>query len=281
MLSRTLKMTLWVMYDHLGKLVLINVMWMVALLIPGTLAFVAFMSGDVPLALYVGIPLVLLMCGAILPVSFAGIAHLIKLLIETRDGSLRDFFTGMRVYGLRAIGLSLVYGVAMVCLLVSIWFYSAKLRDTLPWLGFALSAIALWVLVFVGLSAIYAIPALVQKKGGVGTTLKLAAMLVLDNPMFSIALGIQFIVLASFSMIPFVLFLVTGSLAMVMATSAYEMLARRYAAVEAAMTEANAAGVNVSRKMIISKARAISEEEYAQDEYLNRGFRDFLFPWKG
>ena len=281
MLSRTLKMTLWVMYDHLGKLVLINVLWVMALSVPGTLALVAFLSGDMPLALYVGVPVLYLMCGVIIPVSFAGIAHLTKILIETRDGSIRDFFAGMRLYGLRATGLSLVYGIVMACLVVSMWFYSVKLHDTVPWLGYGLSAIALWVLVFVWLSAMYAIPALVQKKGGVWATLKLSAVLVLDNPMFSVALALQFVVLASFSLVPFVLFLISASLAMVMATSAYEMLARRYALVEAATVEAKAAGIPLTRNMILSKARAASDEEEAQDEYLNRGFRDFLFPWKG
>jgi len=48
-----------------------------------------------------------------------------------------------------------------------------------------------------------------------------------------------------------------GALCVVLSSCAYEMLHRKYAAGEAA-----------PRK----------DED---DDYLNRGFRDFLFPWKG
>jgi hypothetical protein len=62
----------------------------------------------------------------------------------------------------------------------------------------------------------------------------------------------------------------------VLATSAYEMLARKYAALEAHQAAEAAGAVPAAA---LSKADQIRED--AKDDYLNRGFRDFLFPWKG
>ena len=303
MLSRALQMAFWVMYDHLGKLVFVNILWAIAVIVPGVVAFVAILSGEVALALYIGLPLLIGIAGVVVPVGFAGFAYMVKILIEKRDGSIHDFFSGIRQYGFRAIGLGLIQGMSMVCLLVSIWFYAAKLHDTVPWLGYILSGIAVWIAFFAGLMAMYSIPALIQKKSGTWATLKLAALLVLDNPGFTVALAVQFAVLLIFTLSPVIVFLVppellalmrllasvglfvlvlfSGALAMVLAMSAYEVLARQYMQVEKALAEAGHTGAPVNRRLIMSKVRAAFEAEAAQDDYLNRGFRDFLFPWKG
>lgn len=258
MLSRTLKMAFWVMYDHIGKLLLANLVWSLTLLILLIAAGTAFKTGDPSLLLMIGASALVLAFGVVLPVTTAGLAHMAKELIDTRDGSLGDLFRGMRLYGLRAVAIGMIYVVATVCLTVSVWFYATQLRTSAPWLGYALSALALWGLIFLAFTAMLVMPALVQKKGTVRETLKLAALLVLGNPLFCAGLALQFLVLAAVSLIPPVFLFLSGSMAAVLASSAYEMLARKYAA----------------------QSGAIDFHDET-DDYLNRGLRDFLFPWKG
>ncbi len=272
MLSRAIKMAFWITYDHLGKLILANLMWSISFFVPLMLGFAAFTAGDRAIAVAVGVPLTLLALCVILPVATAGMAHFVKELIDTRDGSLRDLFTGIRLYWKRAIGLGSFFAFAPFCLATSIWFYSAKLGATVPWLGYAISALALWCLLFVALMAMLVMPALVQKKEGVFPTLKLAALLVMDNPIFCLGLAVQFVVIAGLSMIVPILVFLSCSIAVVLSSSAYEMLARKYA--KRARAEATPI------QGMTRATAALIEDEDAKDDYLNRGFRDFLFPWK-
>jgi len=264
MLGRALKMAFWVTYDHLGKLLLANLFCALILLVPGYVAYAAALRGDPAAALLAGVGVAVLTLGVLLPVMAAGLAHLAKELIDTRDGSLRTFFTGMRRYAGRAAGLGLVYVLAAGCLVTSVWFYASRLGARIPWLGYALSALALWGLVFAGLTALLCIPALVQKGGGVWSTVKLSGLLVLDNPLFCVGLAIHVAILGVFCLLPPVFLLLSMAPVMVLLSSGYEMLARKYAALEA-------------------RGGAGTEPAFDEDtdDYLNRGFRDFLFPWKG
>jgi len=284
MLGNTLRRTFWVTYDHLGKLILANLVWALALIVPGVLGLAALNSGDRALALMAGAPMVLLVLCALLPVMSAGLAHMVKELIDTRDGSVRDLFVGIRLYWRRALGVGFSFVLATVTLSVSVWFYATKLGAIAPWAGYAISGLALWCLAFVMLMAVLVLPALVQKKAALLATLKLSAVLVLDNPLFCIGLAIQFLALAGLSLIPPVFFLFSGSLAMVLASSAYEELARKYARLGATKRGEGAAGAEsgLEKPHLQGPSRRdpLSADE-EEDDYLNRGFRDFLFPWKG
>ncbi|MDX9975454.1 MAG: hypothetical protein RBU21_20885, partial [FCB group bacterium] len=136
MLGRTLKMAFWVTYDHVGKLILANLVWFLGFTIPATAGWVAFVAGGPAVRLGVALPLLVISLGIILPVLTAGIAHMVKVLIDTRDGSIGDMFRGIRLYGRRAALVGLLYLLGSVSLASSVWFYAAKLRDSLPWLGF-------------------------------------------------------------------------------------------------------------------------------------------------
>jgi uncharacterized membrane protein YesL len=253
-------MAFWVCYDHLGKLMLANVVWAVLVALPGSMALAALFSGDPAFLVVIGVPATWLTLGVALPVASAGIAHMAKELIETRDGSVATFFAGMRRYGMRAAVLGTGYLALFVVVLIAAWFYAVRGLPGVPWLGFILSALAVWALVFIVLSALMAIPALVQKKAGPWATFKLAGALVLANPVMAIGLAIQ---LAAITFICGVaaplFFFLYGSAVVVLLSSAYEMLARKYAA------------------QADPDAPPPDDED---DDYLNRGFRDFLFPWK-
>jgi hypothetical protein len=277
MLNRAIKMAFWVLYDHLGKLLVANLVWALSVGIPAFAAATAFMTRDTSIIIVVGVPSIVLAFGVILPIMSAGLAHMAKILIETRDGALGDFFEGIRLYWRRALPIGLLYLLACVCLPVSIWFYATRLKDTAPWLGYAISGIAVWCLLFVALTSLLVMPALVQKKEGVRATLKITALLVLDNPFFSFGLALQFIILATMSLIPLLLVGISGSAAVVLSSSAYEMLARKYQAILVAKGDAPAP--ERPGHVMFRNGRLEFDDE--RDDYLNRGFRDFIFPWKG
>ncbi len=267
MLGRALKMAFWVMYDHAGKLMVANLLWALAILIPGGVATSCMLSGNLPVQVFVGAPLALFVAVVIFPVMSAGIAHMAKQLIEHKDGALGDMFEGVRLYWRRAIGVGGILAFVLMCLTTSVWFYAAKLNDVAPIAGYALSAIALWATVLAVLASLYAYPALVQKREGVVATLKLSLLLVLANPFLSIGLAMQVGALGVIALLlpPALLFLY-GAVVMVVMSSAYELLARKYATLDSSDGSSKAAHPAV---------------DDAEDDYLNRGFRDALFPWKG
>lgn len=272
MLSRALKMAFWVMYDHLGKLVLANLVWALLVTLPAAAALGTLYTRDPQVILSIGLPLGVLCLGIIAPLLSAGICHMIKVLIDHRDGSFWDMFRGIRLYWRKAIAIGLLYLFALVCLATSVWFYPRQFGGALPWVGYGLSALALWALVFALLTSMYVLPALVQKKDPVLKTIRLAGLLVLDNPLMSVGLSLQLSALTAVALLlsP-VFFFVYGVLVLSIMSSAYEMLSRKYAAVEAAQTLA-------PTEKAPSEADIFRDET---DEYLTRGFRDFLFPWKG
>ncbi|MCC6699042.1 MAG: hypothetical protein IT365_25690 [Candidatus Hydrogenedentes bacterium] len=269
MLTRTLKMSFWVIYDHMGKLIVANVIWAVAIAFPGTIAGVALFSGDVATVVFIGVPALTVAVGVVLPVGSAGLAHMIKMLIDHKDGSLSDMLGGIRMYWRRASGIGLTSLGLTACLGTSVWFYASALQDRAPLAGYVLSALALWCLVFFGVTALLLMPALVQKKQGTLATLRLAVLLVLDNPLLMIGLAFQVLLLTIVTVPVWPLFFVLyGAAVLVMASCAYELMARRYATLETAKSHGVAADA----------LPAPADEE---DDYLNRGLRDVFFPWKG
>lgn len=272
-------MAFWVVYDHVGKLVLANLAWTATAAPPLLVFFAALLSGDRAITLFLGLPALVLTLGVIAPVNAAAIAHLAKVMIDTGDASFADWGRGVKLYWRRAIATGFACLAAVAALLMSAWFYAVRLGAAAPWLGYAISALAVWCLALAALALPLAFPALVQKKSGVLATLKLAALLVLDNPLFCLGLWVYFVLLAALSIIilPFAAFF-SGAAGVVLGSTAYEMLARKYAAVErekqGAQTEPDGReGAVVSRggKLVFDDSK---------EDYLNRGFRDFWFPWK-
>ena len=278
MLGRALKMAFWVTYDHIGKLILANMIASAMVLPPLVMTIGALASGAPEVWLLVGFPAATVTMAIAIPAAMAGLAHFAKELIDTRDGSVTSMFTGIRLYGLRAIGLGFVGWVVLLCLGSSIWFYSVRAVAFSPWLGYLLSAVAAWTLIFVALTAMFVIPALVQKKQGVRATATLAALLVVDNPLYSIGLLLQVGALSAMVLLPPVAILLYLATMAVMLTASYEQLARKYALKAYAET-------GVKDELALRHVAIVSRDGHfviddEQDDYLNRGLRDALFPWK-
>ncbi len=266
---RTVKMSFWVYYDHLGKLLVVNFLCACAVLVPLMFAHAAFVSGNPRWMLWCAVPMLLTVVVVVFPLSQVGLLWLIKELLETRDGSVKTAFVGIRKFGIRAVLLGCFYALFSFFLASSVWFYGVVLGATAPLLGYSLSAAALWAQAFLLFTAVVAFPALVNKNAAIGDVLKMAAVLTVDNPLFLAGVFIAMTFLMAFFLLPPTLLFFSFAPLAALQGSAYEILSRKYAAIQAHL----AAGGNRDKSFQID----FGDDD---DEYLCRGFRDLLFPWK-
>jgi uncharacterized membrane protein YesL len=278
MFGRTLTMAFWVLYDHAGKLMLANLIAVSVMLVPLSVGLAALASGNAMARVLVGIPAAGLLLACAIPAVLAGLAHMVKELIETHDGSVHTMLAGMRLYWRRATVLGVGFWLMALGLGASIAFYPYFFKDWAPWLGYALSGLAVWALVFVVCAAMFALPALVQKKTGVWPTAKLAALLVIDKPLFALGLAVQLASVSVILLVPPIAALLYFAVVVVILSTAYEQLARMYALRAYAQTgvlNTDALG----RLQLVTRDGRVQVDD-AHDDYLNRGLRDALFPWK-
>lgn len=259
MFGRTLRMAFWVGYDHLGRLMLCNLAWFCAAAPFAAALPWALRIGDARLA---ALAAALLALGAYmtLTAAAAATAHLVKTFIERRDGGLGLFAEGLRLYGLQGAGLGLVTGLAAAVFVAAMIFYGALAGRVHPWLGAAVGGLFGWLLLAAAMTAFYAVPAIVQTRRGLREALRLGALLALGNPLLSLGLGMVALLWTALAVaVPPVLAAGAISGLTVLASCAYELLARKYAV--------DTEGVTV-----------LASD--AEDDYLNRGIKDLLYPWK-
>ncbi len=269
MLVRAIKMSFWVVYDHLGKLLLVNIFSAIMLAAPVVTASAVLARNTQGYAFVYVALLCLISIGLFLPLIQAGLAWMVKTLIERHDGNVILFFAGIRRFGLRAVAIAFLYMLLSACLLSSVWFYGVRLGAHMPFVGYGLSAVALWMQFFLLMTAPLAVPALIHKNQGVFATMKLAALLTLDNPLLALGLLAHITALTLLAVMPPVFVFCSVAPIAALQGSAYELLSRKYAAIQAHKTN----GKEGVEKLVID----FGDND---DEYLCRGFRDLLFPWK-
>lgn len=254
MFMRVLKMSFWVGYDHLGKLLVANLCCALLSALPILLGVAILLAPATTTGLLLGWGL--LVAGVVLtPVVWAGLINLANTCIEHGDAAFGEFFQGARREARRALLLGLLYGGIAACLLVAAWFYPTQLAHVAPLAGYVLAGFAALGLLLLVLSALYAGPALLQRPTGPLGTLQLAVALVLDKPLFTLSLATAHALLATLAVAPPVLLFIVYAGAAVLQCSAYELLARHY-----------------DREGRLGEGPA--------DDYLNRGWNDLLHPWK-
>jgi hypothetical protein len=269
MLIRSLKMSFWVLYDHLGKLLLVNFLSAFLVLVPIFVAFKFLEGGDSRQMLYVSLPLILATLILMVPLLQVGLLWMVKEIIEKHDGSVKTFFAGIRIYGLHAVGASIFYVFCAVSILSSIWFYGGMTTQFSPLISYCLGVAAVWALFFLMASAALTLPALVNKNSGVAASIKISTVLVVDNPLLITGIMAHIFILLVFCIVPPVFILFSFAPLAALQGSTYEILSRKYAAIQAYQVKTG----RIDKNIVID----FGDEN---DEYLCRGFRDLLFPWK-
>lgn len=257
LLWRVQKMTFWVVYDFAGPLILLNLATLALVLGTGWLA-----------AWAVGPGLSLVVVVLLVTVAMTGQARLISGLLSGETYSYRCVPHAMILYGGRAILLVALFMVGLLVAGVGVWFYATRVMPAYPAVGYLLVGVCMSAGVAVAMPMVYLLPALVVQRGSALRTARTSVVLAARHPVLTpglLVVGSAFGVVLStppgfllFSTIPLV----------ALGCSAYELLARQYA-VEAALADGTWPEVPANINVL--------DED---DIFLNRGFSDFLFPWK-
>jgi len=263
-------MAFWVYYDHLGRALLLNIAVVAIMFLNRYLTLHAQSTSQSAthsaqgdslfhwfLASFVlGLVALFMLLGAVVAV----VATVVKTWIE--QSSTKVNARTLCGYGLRGAVLGLLQGVVF-CMAISVAAFYFNVADGIPrplallMTGYGIAILILWFAAFG-----WGMSALVNRRKGIFDALRTAYVLVAGNLVFAFIIGAHLVALCLFSFLnPLVLIIFGVVPATVLAASSYEMLARKYAAP-------------------IENGQRILVFNDAEDDYLNRGFRDFFFPWK-
>jgi uncharacterized membrane protein YesL len=199
LLRPAFKRAVWETYDHIGLLVLANLLWIV-LCLPVVTA----------------------------PAATAGLFHLSRRLDQGHDSSLRDFFAGFRLRFVAALKLGLLDLAALLILWVNIDFYS-HLRGGASVPGMILAAAMIWMAAFFFLMHAHLYPLLAEGETSLRPLLRKAALLTLDNLAFTIGITFQWLSLSVLCVITGAgLVLINGSLVAALLTAGHRELLGKY-----------------------------------------------------
>lgn len=253
MLYRALKMWFWVTYDHLGRLVLLN--FLCALPVALLLGLGVTVQGP--------IAILCVFCALAIaaPAAIAALGAVARALIEKQEAPMQVFLEGLRRFGPGGAIVGAAGGFVAVISLVGVYFYLVVCGQPAPWYAYPLAALCAWVGTSASLITVFALAALPQKRAGVRAAIGTAALLVASNPLYCAVIGLHLAGLAACAlMLPVLLLFSLAPMATLLAT-AYEMLCRKYAA-----------------PIVDGRHQLTFNDD--EDDYLNRGLRDFFFPWK-
>lgn len=237
-------MTFWVLYDHLGHFIVIN---LVTVVLVAALGLITDGFGLPPI-LMVG-PVVLLLF-----VLAGGQGHLVNTLLSGQPFEYRAFLVGIRRFGLPVALSGLAVSVSIALCGLGIWFYGTVLTVRAPLLGLALAQLCACTAVGLAMIAFHAVPAVLAHHGALWPAWWAGLKIVMRHPIGSAVLLMGAMLAAVVAVTPPGFVLLSTLPLVTLACCAYELYARAYAATETVCDEA--------------------------DGYLNRGFRDFLCPWK-
>ena len=201
LLRPAFKRAVWSTYDHIGLLVLTNLLWVV-LCLPVVTA----------------------------PAATAGLFHVSRELARGKDASLRDFFVGFRLRFFPALKVGLVDLAALLVLWVNVDFYS-RLRGGAAIPGMILAAAMVWVATFYLLMHAHLYPLLAGGESSLRQLLRKSALLTLDNLPYTICVTLQALSLSVLCVLTGAgLVLINGSAVAVLLTTGHRELLRKYSA---------------------------------------------------
>jgi len=253
MLYRALKMWFWLTYDHLGRLLIFN--FVCALPIALLLGLGMTLSGPL------GLLLTFLAFAVAAPAAIAALGSVARELLERNEAPYPILLDGLRRFGPSGALVGTIGGVVVITSGVGVYFYLAVVAQPTPWYAYALAGVCAWVGTFATLVLAFALVAIPQKRAGARSAVTTGALLVANNPIFCFVVALHLAGLATCAMAMPVFLLFSVAPMATLLTTAYEMLARKYAAP-------------------IVNGKHVIDFKDDEDDYLNRGLRDFFFPWK-
>ncbi len=247
LLKRLFSRFLWMAYDHLGGLVLFNLLWGIFNLPWLALALIAWKSGlawggaGVLVGFLLALELVFLS-----PVSL--LLYLVgREWARQREMGVGEALRGARHFFVRAQLLQLLVVATTAILLLNAVFY----RSFAGWTGLFLSGVMAWLLLALALVAVQLMPLLVTQDGSLWQTIRQALLLTVDN--------------------------IVGSFVLLLAVCAFCALGMVTGiGVFCGLTSALALFVSMYYRVLLNKysGKTLPEEK-------RRGLNELIRPWEG
>lgn len=185
LISTVYKKTFWNTYDHIGRLILLNLLWTAFFPLPTYLTFWLIPAGG-----HVKIAATVLVGILTHSLATTGVFAATADIVDYRKFTLKRFLSGGREAYLRALVISLLAGLVFYLTYISMIFYLA-LEGTAGILGFFLAGVQVWIMLFVIAMCLYLLPLLTKKNWGIFKTIKWSAVLVVLKPGFSLLIMLQ------------------------------------------------------------------------------------------
>jgi len=261
LLTRIYKKTFWNTYDHIGQLILLNLLWFLIFPLPTFLIF-----RYLPFTGYTQLTFTFL--AGLLTHSYAtpGVFALTARLADYQQTHLRSFFSEAKTYYLRTLMLSLLFGGIFFLLTYSIGFYiSVKIGFGL--LGFFLAGIQIWIGAFALIMQVYLLPLLVGKNWDLKPVLKWSTLLIILKPGFTILLFLQALAI-------FILITITGVGAVLLLMSIISIFLNT--ALRETLREMD---TTMKPKKKPTSWKEIFAEREKEEEEEKRTLKDLFRPW--
>ncbi len=176
---RTFVLALKLSYEHIGKVMLTNLVWFAVAFGPMlAFSYLPFLQSD---AMF----LIIIVAGFItIGGATSAVHYRMNRVVEGEETSLRDMWEGFRLYWVRGTLLFALAILGVLILVFNIWF-SQNYSITVFMI---LSGLWVWGIVFWVALHQFAFPLLMNQDRGVFLTLKRAALIVLANPLPTVLL---------------------------------------------------------------------------------------------
>jgi uncharacterized membrane protein YesL len=272
MVARLLAKLFWDTYDFLGRAIVMNL--------------ICFLGGLLIIALPALFTknLILFLALLIIPLPglFAGSLYFFSRISDDCEPTLGDFFTGAKRFFAPALLLAIVFSVILAILSVNIYFYlNPRIipAGLLRLLATLVAGFCFWGIIFVLLMMIHAFPLLVVQNLRLKENLKRSALLVLDNPLFSMLVLALLVVMWGVGIMLYVgpvIFLFSFSAALLV--SSFDTIRLKYEKLKA-RAEKGESAERVAKKPASWKEIKREGLEAKPDRY-KRGLRDLFKPWE-
>ncbi|MCA1900628.1 MAG: hypothetical protein LDL53_00175, partial [Candidatus Hydrogenedens sp.] len=256
---RTLKMSFWIWYDYMGTWFMINL----CLLTP----WIIFI---VPLFLHINTfpPLLIgfLLFGACLYFYIANvfISAFTVSILEHKEGLKNKLGFAIKITFIKSLPIGLLFLFLFTVLLINIWFYLHKKFSGLLWVNYIFIGLFLWLILFTFCSLLWSIPTLSFKRLNTLKNILWGYIILIANPYFSFQLLFCYTISTLLNIFPLYFFFIGTVIPPIILTCAYEILSRKYEAIQ---------------KQQIELPEYIVFRDY-EDEFLNRSWEHLFKPWK-
>ncbi len=290
MISQALKQWFWDCYDHLGRLLVSNLGFFL-LLFPVFVLLPAFLepllseqAGPVEIA---AAYLIAMVVSSLFNAAWlAGLLHFGQLVSAEKDPPWRAVPHGVWLHFRRVLLFLLMVGLILGILLLNVWFYfaSGQLTGPLAFVGYVLGGFFLWMIPFLFMIVLHALPFLVRNEARPLRALRFGFLVSMKYPWVTfsalIFLGSLWVLGAAVKFAGIFLFAFAGTAMLI--NSLHDVLFD---------TEERAGRLRKTQDSNIPKRPASwkelrqledeTEEERLRRARYERTFRDLIRPWEG